>query len=55
MVEKGIGWLLKEVSRTQPQAVADFLLVDIDRFARTTVRYACEKLPKPKRTRVMQA
>jgi len=55
MVEKGIGWLLKEASRTQPQTVADFLLADIDRFSRTTVRYACEKLPKRLRTRVMQA
>jgi len=55
MVEKGIGWLLKEASRTQPQTVADFLLADIDRFSRTTVRYACEKLPKRLRTRVMKA
>ncbi len=55
MVEKGIGWLLKEVSRTQPDTVASFLLTDIDRFSRTTVRYACEKLPKRLRTRVMQA
>jgi len=55
MVEKGIGWLLKEASRTQPETVADFLLTDIDRFSRTTVRYACEKLPRRLRTRVMQA
>jgi 3-methyladenine DNA glycosylase AlkD len=55
MVEKGIGWLLKEVSRTQPKAVADYLLSDIDRFSRTTVRYACEKLPPNLRKRVMSA
>lgn len=55
MVEKGIGWLLKEVSRTEPQAVADFLLDDIGRFSRTTVRYACEKLPAKLRARVMAA
>jgi 3-methyladenine DNA glycosylase AlkD len=55
MVEKGIGWLLKEVSRTQPDRVASFLLSDIDRFSRTTVRYACEKLPEGLRTRVMHA
>ncbi len=55
MVEKGIGWLLKEASRTQPDAVADFLLTDIDRFSRTTVRYACEKLPKRLRAKVMSA
>lgn len=55
MVEKGIGWLLKEISRTQPQAVAGFLLADIDRFSRTTVRYACEKLPSRLRSKVMSA
>lgn len=55
MVEKAIGWLLKEVSRTQPQAVADYLLDNIERLSRTTVRYACEKLPKRLRNRVMSA
>jgi 3-methyladenine DNA glycosylase AlkD len=55
MVEKGIGWLLKEVSRKRPQAVADFLVADIDRFSRTTVRYACEKMPKRLRAKVMSA
>ncbi len=55
MVEKGVGWLLKEISRTRPEAVADFLLEDIRRYSRTTVRYACEKLPKRLKTVVMQA
>ena len=55
MVEKAIGWLLKEVSRTQPEAVADYLLDNIERLSRTTVRYACEKLPKRLRNRVMSA
>lgn len=55
MVEKAIGWLLKEVSRTQPQAVADYLLDNIERLSRTTVRYACEKLPARLRKRVMSA
>lgn len=55
IVEKAVGWLLKEASRTQPEAVAGFLLSDIDRFSRTTVRYACEKMPKKLRARVMAA
>jgi 3-methyladenine DNA glycosylase AlkD len=55
LVEKATGWLLKELSRTQPQAVADYLLENIDRLSRTTVRYACEKLPKRLRARVMSA
>ncbi len=55
MVEKAIGWLLKEASRTQPQTVADYLLHNIHRLSRTTVRYACEKLPAKLRDRVMSA
>ena len=55
LVEKAVGWLLKEASRTEPEAVVDFMLRDIGRFSRTTVRYACEKLPKRVRARVMTA
>jgi 3-methyladenine DNA glycosylase AlkD len=55
MVEKAVGWLLKEISRTQPKAVARYLLDNIDRLSRTTVRYACEKLPRALRRRVMSA
>jgi len=55
MVEKAIGWLLKEVSRTQPRRVADFLLQNIQRLSRTTIRYACEKLPVNLRAKVMEA
>lgn len=55
MVEKAVGWLLKEASRTQPQRVTDYLLDNIDRLSRTTVRYACEKLPAKLRDRVMSA
>ena len=55
MVEKAVGWLLKEMSRTAPQAVVAYLLDNIDRLSRTTIRYACEKLPKGQRARVMSA
>jgi 3-methyladenine DNA glycosylase AlkD len=55
MVEKGIGWLLKEISRTQPQVVAAYLIDNIDGLSRTTVRYASEKLPPRLRTKVMMA
>ncbi len=55
MVEKAVGWLLKEISRTAPKAVVAYLLDNIERLSRTTVRYACEKLPKARRNRVMSA
>jgi 3-methyladenine DNA glycosylase AlkD len=55
MVEKGVGWLLKEISRTRPKEVAAYLIDNIDGLSRTTVRYACEKLPARLRARVMAA
>ncbi len=55
MVEKGVGWLLKEASRTQPQVVVDFILANVGRLSRTTVRYASEKLTESQRERVMSA
>jgi len=55
MVEKAVGWLLKEISRTRPQDVAAYLIDNIDDLSRTTVCYACEKLPPKLRARVMKA
>lgn len=53
LVVKAVGWLLKEVARTAPQAVADYLLSRGDRFSRTSVRIACEKMPAVLRKQVM--
>jgi 3-methyladenine DNA glycosylase AlkD len=55
LVEKAVGWLLKEVSRTQPQSVADYLLANRDVLSRTTIRYAAEKLPAKLRERALTA
>ena len=54
MVEKAIGWLLKEASRTQPQAVVEYLIENRQRLSRLTLRYACEKLPERLRTRALR-
>ena len=53
LVEKAVGWLLKEISRTQPQKVIDYLLQNRQRLSRTTIRYAVEKLPETLRARVL--
>lgn len=55
LVEKGVGWLLKEISRTQPQEVVDYLLRNKQRLSRTTIRYAVEKLPATLSSRVLTA
>jgi 3-methyladenine DNA glycosylase AlkD len=53
LVEKAVGWLLKEISRTRPQQVADYLVENKTRLSRTTIRYAAEKLPAKTRARVL--
>ena len=44
MVEKGVGWLLKETYPQHPLAVVGFLRENRARFSRTTLRYAAEKM-----------
>ena len=53
MVQKGVGWLLKEQSAHHPDEVVDYL----ERWAGTTsrlvLRYASEKLPPERRREVL--
>ncbi len=45
MVQKGYGWLLKEIANKRAQEVLDFVLERKDRMPRTALRYAIEKMP----------
>jgi len=45
MVQKGYGWLLKEIANKRPQEVFDFVMERKDRMPRTALRYAIEKMP----------
>ena len=49
MVQKGVGWLLKEASREHPDEVREYLLRWRERTSALVLRYASEKLPKGKR------
>ncbi len=49
MVQKGVGWLLKEASREHPDEVRDYLLRWRVKTSALVLRYASEKLPKEKR------
>ena len=51
LVQKAVGWLLKELSRTDPESVTDFLVEHRERLSRLTLRYASEKLPERLRRR----
>jgi len=45
MVQKGYGWMLKEIANKRPQEVLDFVMARKDRMPRTALRYAIEKMP----------
>ncbi len=49
MVQKGVGWLLKEASKEHPEDVRRFLLEWREEAPALILRYASEKLPKDKR------
>jgi len=46
MVQKGVGWMLKEASHEHPQEIHDYLVKWKPETAALTLRYASEKLPK---------
>ncbi|MVX36326.1 DNA alkylation repair protein [Myroides sp. LoEW2-1] len=45
LVQKGVGWMLKEASRLHQEKVFDFILQHKTVLSRTTLRYAIEKMP----------
>ena len=46
MVEKGMGWLLKEASKSKQEEIIDFVKKHENQMTRTTFRYAIEKIPE---------
>jgi len=53
MVQKGYGWLLKEIANKRPQEVLEFVMARKDRMPRTALRYAIEKMPPAWKKRAM--
>jgi 3-methyladenine DNA glycosylase AlkD len=53
LVQKGYGWMLKEISNMDPKQVFDFVMRRKDRIPRTSLRYAIEKLDPSLRKEVM--
>jgi 3-methyladenine DNA glycosylase AlkD len=49
MVQKGVGWLLKEASKEHPDEIREYLLKWREEAPALILRYASEKLPKDKR------
>jgi len=53
MVQKGYGWMLKEIANKRPREVFDFVMVRKDRMPRAALRYAIEKMPAAWKKRAM--
>ena len=45
MVQKGLGWLLREAAKANPHETAAYLMTIRDRAPRLVLRTACETLP----------
>jgi 3-methyladenine DNA glycosylase AlkD len=53
MVQKGVGWLLKEATKKKAGEVVTYLVANRDRTTRLVLRYACENLSPAHRRRVL--
>ncbi|MDR7419584.1 MAG: DNA alkylation repair protein [Armatimonadota bacterium] len=53
MVQKAVGWLLKEATRRRRREVIRYLVANRDRTTRLVLRYASEKLTPAERARVL--
>ena len=54
MVEKGVGWLLKETSKLKQREIIEFVKKHENAMTRTTFRYAIEKIPENTRKKLMK-
>jgi 3-methyladenine DNA glycosylase AlkD len=53
MVQKGLGWLLREHAKFNRDVAVPFLLKIRDRAPRVVLRTACETLPPPVREKIL--
>ena len=53
MVQKGLGWLLREAAKANPDQTVAYLMTIRDRTPRLVLRTACETLPTGDRERVL--
>ena len=53
MVQKGLGWLLREAAKFNPEQTVAYLMKIRERAPRLVLRTACETLPEEVRERVL--
>ncbi|MGB8768598.1 MAG: DNA alkylation repair protein, partial [Candidatus Korobacteraceae bacterium] len=55
MVQKGLGWLLREAAKANPDQTVKYLMTIRNRTPRLVLQTACETLPPATRQRVLAA
>ena len=55
MVQKGLGWLLRETAKADPARTVPYLMSIRGTAPRLVLRTACETLPQPTRRRILAA
>lgn len=53
LVQKGLGWMLREAGTTDPLRLESYLLCHGPAIPRTSLRYATEKFPPDKRQEIL--
>jgi len=53
MVQKGLGWLLRETAKFDPKRTVPYLMRVRERSPRLVLRTACEKLPAAERKKIL--
>ena len=54
LIQKAVGWMLREVGKRDPEALEEFLKEYYKRMPRVMLRYAIERFPEEKRRRYLQ-
>jgi 3-methyladenine DNA glycosylase AlkD len=54
MVQKGLGWLLREAVKFNPKQTVTYLMTIRERTPRLVLRTACETLPEAAKEKVLE-
>ena len=53
LIQKAVGWMLREAGKTDPARLARYLLSEGARIPRTSLRYAIERFPDARRREIL--
>ena len=54
LIHKAVGWMLREVGKKDEKVLKNFLVNNIKKLPRTTLRYAIERFDEPERKKFLK-